>query len=75
MKNPEIIPIDKLKSFENHPYRVEENEEMEQLTQSIKENGILSPLIVRPIDNGEYEIISGHRRVFATKQAGLTKVP
>ncbi len=75
MKNPEIIPIDKLKSFENHPYRVEENEEMEQLTQSIKENGILSPLIVRPIDNGEYEIISGHRRLFAGKRAGLTEVP
>ena len=75
MKNPEMIPIDKLKSFENHPYRVEENEEMEQLTQSIKENGILSPLIVRPIDNGEYEIISGHRRLFASKQTGLTEVP
>ena len=69
MKNPEMIPIDKLKAFENHPYRVEENEEMEQLTQSIKENGILSPLIVRPIDNGEYEIISGHRRLFAGKRA------
>lgn len=74
MKNPEMIPIDKLKAFENHPYRVEENEEMEQLTQSIKENGILSPLIVRSIDNGEYEIISGHRRLFASKQAGLTEV-
>lgn len=75
MKNPEIIPIDKLKSFENHPYRVEENEEMKQLTQSIKENGILSPLIVRQIDNGEYEIISGHRRLFAGKRTGLTEVP
>ena len=75
MKNPEMIPIDKLKAFENHPYRVEENEEMEQLTQSIKENGILSPLIVRPIDNGEYEIISGHRRLFAGKRAELTEVP
>ena len=75
MKNPEMIPIDKLKSFENHPYRVEENEEMEQLTQSIKENGILSPLIVRSIDNGEYEIISGHRRLFASKRAGLTEMP
>ena len=75
MKNPEMIPIDKLKAFENHPYRVEENEEMKPLTQSIKENGILSPLIVRQIDNGEYEIISGHRRLFAGKRAGLTEVP
>ena len=75
MKTPEMIQVDKLKTFENHPYKVEENEEMEMLTQSIKENGILSPLIVRPIDNSEYEIISGHRRLFASKRAGLTEVP
>ena len=48
---------------------------MNNLTQSIKENGILSPFIVRPIENGEYEIVSGHRRLFAGKQAGLTKIP
>ncbi len=75
MKTPEMIQVDKLKSFENHPYKVEENEEMEMLAQSIKENGILSPLIVRPIKNSEYEIISGHRRLFASKRAGLTEVP
>ena len=75
MKTPEMIQVDKLRTFENHPYKVEENEEMEMLTQSIKENGILSPLIVRPIENSEYEIISGHRRLFASKRAGLTEVP
>lgn len=75
MKNITYIEIEKLKPFENHPYKVVENEEMNNLTQSIKENGILSPLIVRPIKNGEYEIISGHRRLFAGKQAGLTKIP
>ena len=75
MKNPEMIQVDKLRTFENHPYKVEENEEMEMLIQSIKENGILSPLIVRPIENSEYEIISGHRRLFASKRAGLTEVP
>jgi len=75
MKTPEMIQVDKLKTFENHPYKVEENEEMEMLTHSIKENGILSPLIVRPIENSEYEIISGHRRLFASKRAGLTEVP
>ena len=75
MKTPEMIQVDKLRAFENHPYKVEENEEMEMLTQSIKENGILSPLIVRPIENSEYEIISGHRRLFASKRAGLTEVP
>ena len=75
MKTPEMIQVDRLRTFENHPYKVEENEEMEMLTQSIKENGILSPLIVRPIENSEYEIISGHRRLFASKRAGLTEVP
>lgn len=75
MKTPEMIQVDKLKSFENHPYKVEENEEKEMLARSIKENGILSPLIVRPIENSEYEIISGHRRLFASKRAGLTEVP
>lgn len=75
MNNIEYIEIEKLKPFENHPYKVEDNEKMNNLTQSIKENGILSPLIVRPIKNGEYEIISGHRRLFAGKQAGLTKIP
>lgn len=75
MNNITYIEIEKLKPFENHPYKVEENEEMDNLTQSIKENGILSPLIVRSIENGEYEIISGHRRLHASKQAGLTTVP
>lgn len=75
MKNITYIEIEKLKPFENHPYKVVENEEMNNLTQSIKENGILSPLIVRPIENGEYEIVSGHRRLFAVKQAGLTEIP
>lgn len=75
MKNIEMIQLDRLKPFENHPYKVVENEEMNNLTQSINENGILSPIIVRPIENGEYEIVSGHRRLFAGKQAGLTKIP
>lgn len=75
MKNITNIEIEKLKPFENHPYKVVENEEMNNLTQSIKENGILSPLIVRSIENGEYEIVSGHRRLFAVKQAGLTEIP
>ena len=75
MNNIEYIEVEKLKPFENHPYKVEDNEKMNNLTQSIKENGILSPLIVRPIKNGEYEIISGHRRLFAGKRAGLLKVP
>ena len=66
------IDITKLKEFENHPYQVKDDAEMEALVESIKEHGILSPIIVRPLENDEYEIISGHRRLFASKRAGLT---
>jgi len=71
-----VLKIDTLKEFEGHPYKVTDNEEMEALAQSVKEIGILSPVMVRPIeDTGDYEIISGHRRIFAAKKAGLTEVP
>ena len=72
-----IIAIDKLHAFENHPYKVQDNEEMEALAESIKEHGIVSPVIVRPLENtkDEYEIISGHRRVMASKKAGISEVP
>ena len=72
-----IISIDKLHAFENHPYKVQDNEEMKVLSESIKEHGIVSPVIVRPLENttDEYEIISGHRRVMASRKAGITEVP
>ena len=72
-----IIAIDKLRAFENHPYKVQDNGEMEALAESIKEHGIVSPVIVRPLENttDEYEIISGHRRVMASRKAGITEVP
>ena len=72
-----IIAIDKLHAFENHPYKVQDNEEMDALAESIKEHGIVSPVIVRPLENtkDEYEIISGHRRVMASKKAGISEVP
>ena len=72
-----IIAIDKLHAFENHPYKVQDNEEMEVLAESIKEHGIVSPVIVRPLENttDEYEIISGHRRVMASRKAGITEIP
>ena len=72
-----IISIDKLHAFENHPYKVQDNEEMEALAESIKEHGIVSPVIVRPLENttDEYEIISGHRRVMASRKAGITEIP
>lgn len=71
------ISINKLHPFENHPYKVQDNEEMECLAESIKQNGVVSPIIVRPKENtaDEYEIISGHRRVMASRKAGITEVP
>ena len=78
MKNTKKnISIEKLRSFENHPYKVQDNEEMECLAESIKQNGVVSPIIVRPLENttDEYEIISGHRRVMACRKAGITEVP
>ena len=75
MRNVTYIEVDKLKPFENHPYYVKDDDEMLNLTQSISENGILSPLIVRPIENNEYEVISGHRRLHAGVKAGMNKVP
>ena len=75
MKNIQKIDVTKLKEFQNHPYKVKHDDEMEMLIESIKEHGILSPIIVRPLENDEYEIISGHRRLFASKRAGLAEVP
>ena len=75
MRNIQKLDVTKLKAFENHPYKVKDDEEMEVLVDSVKEQGILSPIIARPLENGEYEIISGHRRLFASKRAGLTEVP
>ena len=73
---PIAISIEKLHPFEGHPYKVLDNEEMETLTGSVQTEGILSPLIVRPLDGtDEYEIISGHRRLHAAQRAGLSEVP
>ncbi len=76
-KTQKMIPIVKLHPFENHPYKVQDNEEMEQLAESIRMNGILSPIIVRSKENtaDEYEIVSGHRRIMASQKAGITEVP
>ena len=78
MKNTKKnISIEKLYPFENHPYKVQDNEEMDALVESIKAHGVVSPIIVRPLENttDEYEIISGHRRVMASKKAGISEIP
>ena len=71
----EHLAVDKLRPFEGHPFKVVDNEEMDQLTWSILTQGLLTPLVVRPLDNGEYEVISGHRRLYACKKAGIETVP
>ena len=69
------LPIDKLKPFEGHPFKVTDDAEMEQLTWSILTQGLLTPITVRPLDNNEYEVISGHRRLHACQKAGIETVP
>lgn len=69
------INIDKLYDFRKHPFKVTDDEKMEELTESIKERGVLLPILVRKTDDEEYEIISGHRRTHAARLAGLESVP
>lgn len=76
MRKPVNIPVSKLRPFEGHPFKVKDDAEMNTLIESIQTVGILSPLIVRPIENtDEYEVISGHRRLHAAVKAGITEVP
>ena len=76
MRKPVTIPVSKLRPFEGHPFKVKDDEEMNTLIESVQTQGILSPLIVRPIENtNEYEVISGHRRLHAAVKAGITEVP
>ena len=71
----EHLAVDKLRPFEGHPFKVVDDEEMDKLTWSILTQGLLTPLVVRPLANGEYEVISGHRRLHACKKAGIETVP
>ena len=77
MNTPVAIPVSKLHPFEGHPYKVLDNDEMNTLIESIQTQGILSSLIVRPMENttDEYEVVSGHRRLHAAVKAGLETVP
>lgn len=69
------IEIDKIVNFKNHPFKVKDDTEMDKLVQSIKENGVLNPIIVRQTKEGKYEIVSGHRRKRATELVGLDGIP
>ena len=69
------IAIDKLMPYRNHRFTLYQGERLEDMVQSIKKNGVITPIIVRTADNGKYEILAGHNRVYAAGQAGLEKVP
>ena len=76
MKKPVAIPVEKLRPFAGHPFKVKDDAEMNTLIESVQTQGILSPLIVRPIEStDEYEVISGHRRLHAAVKAGIAEVP
>lgn len=76
MKKPVNIPVSKLRPFAGHPFKVKDDAEMNTLIESIQTQGVLSPLIVRPIENtDEYEVISGHRRLHAAVKAGIIAIP
>lgn len=69
------IEIERLSTFRNHPFKVQEDDDMKMLMESIEKYGILNPLIVRPLKEGVYEIVSGHRRRYAAEKLGYRKVP
>ena len=71
----EHLPIHKLKPFDGHPFYIKDDEDMLELTESIRSQGVLTPLVVRPLPNNEYEVISGHRRLHACKKAGIEMIP
>jgi ParB family chromosome partitioning protein len=69
------IDINSIHGFKNHPFKVMDDEKMNDLVESIRENGVLTPVLIRPDQNEGYEMISGHRRMHAALQAGLITVP
>lgn len=69
------IEVDAIYPFENHPFKVIDDEKMDELVESIKASGVLTPVLVRPDDEGTFEMISGHRRLHAAKRAGFRRIP
>ena len=69
------IPINKIRPFRTHPFKVKDDDRMKELVQSIRENGVLNPVLLRPLEKGVYEMVSGHRRMHAAKIAGLKSIP
>ncbi|MCI8857744.1 MAG: ParB/RepB/Spo0J family partition protein [Clostridiaceae bacterium] len=69
------LPMDRLRYFKEHPFQVRDDEEMQSLVESVEQFGVLSPILVRPVEDGMYEIVSGHRRHRASELANVTEIP
>src|SRR5574344_1218312 len=69
------IDVKAIYPFENHPFKVVDDDKMDELVESIQNNGVLTPVLIRPDDEGTYEMISGHRRLHAAQKAGLATIP
>lgn len=73
--NVTAIPLSQIADFPDHPYQVRDDDSMNELVESIKERGLIQPILVRPVENGRYEMVSGHRRKRAFELAGIDKIP
>lgn len=71
----QLVKIKDIHTFKDHPFKVVDDQKMGELVDSIKENGVLSPVLIRPLQEGGYEMISGHRRLHASERAGLDTIP
>ena len=74
-ENVVMIPLNKISNFPNHPFKVEKNEELQEMVESISNGGVRQPVIVRTKEDGEYEMVSGHRRKLSSEIAGLKEIP
>lgn len=75
LEKVQILPLTELHPFANHPFKVRDDEEMDKMVESVKEYGVMTPAIVRPRQDGEYEIVAGHRRCHASQRAGVESMP
>ena len=75
LKKIQILPLTELHPFRNHPFQVRDDDEMDKMVDSVKEYGVMTPAIVRPRQDGGYEIVAGHRRCHASQRAGVETMP
>ena len=69
------IDIASIHPFTGHPFKVVDDDKMQDLVESVRENGVITPVLIRPAENNQYEMISGHRRMHAAELAGLSTIP